>query len=179
MASRSTTKANEYKLKWMTTEGEDLELEGFAGAEIWLDPEGHTFMRLNYGSYERLREVVTNMIKRDMSNFPVPHYHLSCARMLGDQWEMFAADKDYGVSIFHFLETLRFAAAEELSWSPQQWVIWYKMDYIFKRSTASSVERITSATQMKKLMLFSEHQKLFTDYMGNLANDILPRLVFI
>ena len=63
MASRSTTKANEYKLKWMTTEGEDLELEGFAGAEIWLDPEGHTFMRLNYGSYERLREVVTNMIK--------------------------------------------------------------------------------------------------------------------
>lgn len=113
-----------------------------------------------------------------MSNFPVPHYHLSCARMLGDQWEMFAADKDYGVSIFHFLETLRFAAAEELSWSQQQWVIWYKMDYIFKRSTASSVERITSATQMKKLMLFSEHQKLFTDYMGNLANDVLPRLVF-
>ena len=47
----------------MTTEGENLELEGFAGAEIWLDPEGYTFMRLNYGSYERLREVVTNMIK--------------------------------------------------------------------------------------------------------------------
>ena len=113
-----------------------------------------------------------------MSNFPVPHYHLSCARMVGDQWEMFAADKDYGVSIFHFLETLRFAAAEELSWAPKQWVIWYKMDYIFRRSTASSVERITSNTQMKKLMLFSEHQKLFTDYMGNLANDILPRLVF-
>ena len=98
--------------------------------------------------------------------------------MLGDQWEMFAAEKDYGVSIFHFLETLRFAAAEELSWSPKQWVIWYKMNYIFVRSTASTVERITSATQMKKLMLFSEHQKLFTDYMGNLANDILPRLVF-
>ena len=47
----------------MTTEGESLELEGFAGAEIWLDPEGYTFMRLNYGSYERLSEVVTNMIK--------------------------------------------------------------------------------------------------------------------
>jgi len=69
MASRSTNKANEYKLKWMTTEGEDLELEGFAGAEIWLDPEGHTFMRLNYGSYERLREVVTNMIKEWFSPF--------------------------------------------------------------------------------------------------------------
>ena len=63
MVPESLIKANEYKLKWMTTEGESLELEGFAGAEIWLDPEGYTFMRLNYGSYERLSEVVTNMIK--------------------------------------------------------------------------------------------------------------------
>ena len=63
MVPESLIKANEYKLKWMTTEGESLELEGFAGAEIWLDPEGYTFMRLNYGSYERLSEVVANMIK--------------------------------------------------------------------------------------------------------------------
>ena len=71
----------------MTTEGESLELEGFAGAEIWLDPEGYTFMRLNYGSYERLREVVTNMIKVGFAYALIQNLSsLICSRIEPSDW---------------------------------------------------------------------------------------------
>ena len=48
--------ANNYKLKWMTPDN-DLELRGFVGKDIWLDPESIVFARFHYGSFQQLSEV--------------------------------------------------------------------------------------------------------------------------
>ena len=48
--------ANNYKLKWMTPEN-DLELRGYVGKDIWLDPESIVFARFHYGSFQQLSEV--------------------------------------------------------------------------------------------------------------------------
>ena len=40
----------------MTPE-KDLQLPGYAGKDIWLDPESKTFARFHYGSFQQLSEV--------------------------------------------------------------------------------------------------------------------------
>ena len=55
--------ADEYKLAWLTVD-EDLTLRGYAGKDIWLDPESNTFARFHYGSFERTSEVLTR-VKKD------------------------------------------------------------------------------------------------------------------
>ena len=44
------------RLEWITTTN-NLELDGFLGKDIWIDPDVHSFMRLHYGSHQQISEV--------------------------------------------------------------------------------------------------------------------------
>ena len=46
-------KDGNYKLEWMLT-NEQFELKGRLGADFWLDPESHAFVRTKYGSFLEL-----------------------------------------------------------------------------------------------------------------------------
>ena len=48
--------ADEYKLDWLTVDS-DLTLNGYAGKDIWLDPESHAFVRFHYGTFAQFSEV--------------------------------------------------------------------------------------------------------------------------
>lgn len=48
--------AGEYKLDWILTD-KNLELRGYAGKDIWLDPESNAFVRFNYGKFDQISEV--------------------------------------------------------------------------------------------------------------------------
>ena len=50
--------AGEYKLDWILTD-KDLELRGYAGSDIWLDPEATMFGRFHFGSFQQFSEVKT------------------------------------------------------------------------------------------------------------------------
>merc|ERR1711892_1149068 len=165
--------AGEYKLDWILTDT-NLEIRGYAGKDIWLDPESNAFARFHYGKFEQISEVITNMIKRTdktTSDLP-PSYFLSVAKMIADQWEILSADIDYNTGIWHLMETTRLVQTHQLAHQPAMWPVWYQMDYIFgSRSTATSNGAVSTTASMNKLMLFSPDRQVYMNYMGNFATD--------
>ena len=56
------------------------------------------------------------MLEYDVSSLPTQNYHLSLAKTIMDQWEIATAEIEYGVDIFHVMETTKFLSASQLSW---------------------------------------------------------------
>ena len=48
------------------------------------------------------------------------NYHLSLAKMIMDQFEIFAADIDYGTDYLNIMETTRFLSERDLAWNDAQ-----------------------------------------------------------
>ena len=166
--------ADEYKLDWMTTT-EDLSLRGFAGADIWLDPESTAFARFHFGTFTQLSETISNMIKRNVGALP-PNYFMSIAKMISDQFYIYTAEIDYGTDIWHLMETTRLVATSKMAHESHMWPVWFQMDYIFaRRSSASATGAVTTEASINKLMMFSPDRQVYQNYMNNLATDQLVK----
>ena len=101
-----------------------------------------------------------NILSYDVTQLPTKNYHLSLCKIIMDQWEIATAEIEYGVEIFHVMETTKFQSAEQLSWNEDQWPIWANADYVWKRSTADRENHVTSSYSMNRLMLFSENRQV-------------------
>ena len=88
-----------------------VEIEGFLGNEIWLDPEANSFVRLHYGAFDRFQEVVSNMIQRAQKDYAAlpSNFHLSVrvqkflilfGIFLGNFWKIFGT---FGNFVGYFL----------------------------------------------------------------------------
>ena len=65
-------------------------------------------------------QIVDGIISRDSSTMPLKNYHLSLAKMIMDQFEIFAADIDYGTDYLNIMETTRFLSEPDLAWNDAQ-----------------------------------------------------------
>ena len=100
------------------------------------------------------------MVAYDVASLPTQNFHLSLAKTIMDQWEIATAEIEYGVDIFHVMETTKFLSASQLSWDATQWPVWANSDYVWRRSTADRDGHVTSSYSMNRLMLFSENQQV-------------------
>ena len=60
-------------------------------------------------------QIVDGIISRDSTTLPLKNYHLSLAKMIMDQFEIFAADIDYGTTYLNVMETTRFLSRPDLA----------------------------------------------------------------
>ena len=64
--------------------------------------------------------MIDGILARDSSLLPLKNSHLSLAKMVMDQFEIFAAEIDYGTDFLNVMETTRLLAQSHLSWSDYQ-----------------------------------------------------------
>ena len=64
--------------------------------------------------------MIDGILERDSSLLPLKNVHLSVAKMVMDQFEIFAAEIDYGTDFLNVMETTRLLAQPDLSWSDFQ-----------------------------------------------------------
>ena len=64
--------------------------------------------------------MIDGILERDALLLPLKNVHLSVAKMVMDQFEIFAAEIDYGTDFLNVMETTRLLAQSHLSWSDYQ-----------------------------------------------------------
>ena len=64
--------------------------------------------------------MIDGILERDALLLPLKNVHLSVAKMVMDQFEIFAAEIDYGTDFLNVMETTRLLAQPDLSWSDFQ-----------------------------------------------------------